>query len=187
MTAVDPHSAPTATTGLQPAATDLAQMVLRLERHYQGVLDGPMRGLPLVHPWLRVQAVGFQWAQDANSRVAEGLLITPWCMNLVRVPERPPAGARTGQRLTRAFGIDRFDFIGAIVEGWGWIETCHLFSPMSDFADHDQALDTARAVLDLLRPPPSAKPHPPTPTAEGVDVNRRRWLFGRSPSAGARP
>lgn len=175
----------------RPTPAELAQLVQRLERHFQAVLDGPMKGLPLVHPWLRVQAVGFRWASDAAPApettqaptpwVAEGLLITPWCMNLVRVPTHPPAGAQTGHRLTRGFGTDRFDFIGAHVEGWGWIETCHLFSPMSDFADHAQAQATAHAVLDQLRPPPAVA----APAPENMDPNRRRWLFGRPQPSGA--
>lgn len=197
----------------RPTPAELAQLVQRLERHFQAVLDGPMKGLPLVHPWLRVQAVGFRWASDAAPApettqaptpwVAEGLLITPWCMNLVRLHATAPPGATPGAKRTHAFGTERFDFIGAAVEGCGWMETCSLFSPMADFADHAQALATAEAVLAELRPAPAASPaasaHPAAPApapapapasrpgtgTAPVNTARRRWLLGGRATGGA--
>jgi [NiFe] hydrogenase assembly HybE family chaperone len=162
----------------------LSDWVARLHAHHQAVLDGPMRGLPVVHPHLRVQAVGWTWVADAP--VAEGLLITPWCMNLARLHATTPPGATPGAKRTHPFGTERFDFIGTDVEGCGWLETCSLFSPMFDFADHAQALATAEAVLAQLRPTPAPTPVP-TPAAPAqapVNTARRRWLLGGRATGG---
>ena len=172
---------------LAPLEPLLSDWVARLHAHHQAVLDGPMRGLPVVHPHLRVQTVGWAWMDGSppDAPVAEGLLITPWCMNLVRLHATAPPGATPGAKRTHAFGTERFDFIGAAVEGCGWMETCSLFSPMADFADHAQALATAEAVLAELRPAPTPVPAPAAPAPAPVNTTRRRWLLGGRATGGA--
>jgi [NiFe] hydrogenase assembly HybE family chaperone len=45
-----------------------------------------MAGLPILHPGLSVAVIGArQWRRDWL-----GMLLTPWCMNLVIVPGRGP-------------------------------------------------------------------------------------------------
>lgn len=143
----------------------LAQRVDDLVQRFRHIAGSRMRGVALCHPLLEVAAVGFR----AEGEVAEGVLITPWFMNLVRLPLAeqaeiaPPGGSRS-----RVCGSERFDFIGAHEDGVGRYEACSLFSPMHEFQGQAAALATAEAVLQLLRPAPPAAPVPA----------RRRFLTG---------
>jgi [NiFe] hydrogenase assembly HybE family chaperone len=110
-----------------------------------------------------VQALGF----EAHDSAACGILITPWFMNLVRLPlddtveMLPPL-----QKAERDIGPRRFEFIGANEPGIGAFEASSLFSPMFEFEDQAAAAATAREVLALLRPSPAVP-------------SRRGFLFGR--------
>lgn len=141
--------------------------VAELEALFARIAATRMAGIPILHPGLRVQAVGFEADGDA---AAVGVLVTPWFMNLVWLPLVPgddalPVGATRDRRV----GRETFPFLGAHEAGFGAYESCSLFSPMADFANHDAAIATARAVLDELR-----RPEPPAPVS-----SRRALLFGR--------
>lgn len=156
--------------------------------HYQRRVDGlahvfteigrtRMLGVPLQNPALLVQALGFAPDPD-DPEILSGVLVTPWFMNLVRLPTRAnPPGLRllaVGEKGQRAVGKTSFDFLGASEADIGAFEVCSLFSPMFEFADHAAAADTATEILNLLRLPmttPAFKP-PAEPT-------RRGFLFGR--------
>lgn len=139
----------------------LPTRVLALEAFYRFVQTERMQGIPLLNAALRVEAVGFAWGADADDPVAEGVLITPWFMSLVRLPAQAlPHGNRVGRSVVRAFGSERFDFIGAHDPAIGYHETCALFSPMGGFTSQALALDTAREALALTRPAPVAAPEP---------------------------
>jgi [NiFe] hydrogenase assembly HybE family chaperone len=95
----------------------------------------------------------------------QGVLVTPWFMNLVRLPLRnaPATGPVLAERqkATRPFGNTDFEFIGSFEARIGAFEVCSLYSPMFEFADHAAALATAQEVLNQLhRPAPE-----PAPTA----------------------
>ncbi len=150
---------------------------------YRRVQAERMQGIPILNPALCVEAVGFQWAEGADEGsmpVAEGVLITPWFMSLVRLPlaVQDHAG-RVARKAVRGFGNERFDFIGAHDPAVGFHEACALFSPMADFRDQGQARETAQAVLDQLRPAPVAPPQ----AAEPLPA-RRAFFLARG--AGAR-
>jgi [NiFe] hydrogenase assembly HybE family chaperone len=148
-----------------------------LERLFVHIAATRMRGVPIVNNALRVQAVGFELDPDAPA-VAIGVLVTPWFMNLVRLPLDAQADdlASAGTTRERAVGNERFPFIGAQEPGFGRYEVCSLFSPMGEFADQDGAVATARAVLAELR---RALPVAPAPS-------RRALLLGRAAAPGAR-
>jgi [NiFe] hydrogenase assembly HybE family chaperone len=152
----------------------LAGRVAALQRAYEHIAATRMAGLPLVHPKLVVAAVGFQPEDD---EVALGVLVTPWCMNLVRLPLRDnlPLLA-VGETGARDLGARCFDFIGAHESGVGAFEAASLFSPMAEFADQAAAVATAEAVLDALR---GALPQRVAQPA------RRGFLFGRREGAAA--
>jgi [NiFe] hydrogenase assembly HybE family chaperone len=157
--------------------------VLALEDFYRLVQAERMQGIPLLNLDLRVEAVDFVWgtppAEDGGELVAEGVLITPWFMSLLRLPARvQPHGNRVGRSAVRDFGSERFDFIGAHDPAIGYHETCALFSPMGGFTTQALARETARAALALTRPAPVA-------AAEPVPA-RRAFFLGRS-TAGVRP
>lgn len=145
----------------------LAARVAALEAAFRHIAAERMAGVPVLHPGLQVQAVGFA---DTGDGAAVGVLVTPWFMNLVRLPENAQP-LPLGVSAERELGGHRFDFMGAFEERCGAFETCSLFSPMFEFADHAAATATARELLALLRPAPAVPP-PAAPS-------RRGFLFGR--------
>lgn len=158
----------------------LQMRVAALEALFTHIAATRMVGIPILHPELRVEAVGFE--PDGDD-AAVGVLVTPWFMNLVWLPlDAAPTPATLAQRATRerTVGRERFPFIGAHEDGFGAFEACSLFSPMGDFVDHDAAAATARAVLEELRKPPEPPAAPPP------QASRRALLFGRS-TTGAAP
>ena len=154
--------------------------VTALVNFYRRVESERMQGIPILNPALSVQALGFRLA-DEEDAVAEGVLITPWFMSLVRLPlDVQDHAGRVGRKRVLAFGNERFDFIGAHDPAVGFHEACALFSPMADFRDQDQARATAEAVLAELRPAPA-------PAAQPLPA-RRAFLMARRPATtGVRP
>ena len=139
--------------------------------------------MPILNPALSVEAVGFRWGDDEQT-VAEGVLITPWFMSLVRLPRAVEGhGGRVARKAVHGFGSERFEFIGAHDPAVGYLETCALFSPMGGFATQAQARETAEASLALLRPAPAPVPTP-LPVAEPVPA-RRAFFTGRRGAPGA--
>jgi [NiFe] hydrogenase assembly HybE family chaperone len=178
-----------ATVDAPPA---LGPRVRALEALFEQVAATRMHGVPILHPQLSVRAVGFE--AESDGRHAVGVLVTPWFMNLVRLPltaDGAEAPLRTGEKRTRRVGHEHFDFIGGHEPGFGPYEACSLFSPMLDFVDQAAALATAEEVLRLLRAPQAdaglqeALP-PGLPTvAPAATPSRRALLFGRG-AGGAR-
>lgn len=194
-----PRSAqPVAAAAPQPeAVAPWATRVDALVQVYQRVQAGPMQGLPLLQPGLAVEAVGFQPGAD-DPHVAEGVLITPWFMSLLRLPLAWQDGAtQVGRKQALAFGNEVFDFIAAHDPALGLHAACALFSPMGAFASQDQARDTAQAVLAQLRQPAAAGPATATaaqPPALSGDASarapapvpaRRAFLLARRSQAAA--
>ncbi len=164
----------------------LDERVRHLVDFYRHVQTERMQGIPILNPALCVEAVGFRAAEDEEA-VAEGVLITPWFMSLVRLPlaVQDHAG-RVARKAVRGFGNERFDFIGAHDPAVGFHEACALFSPMADFRSQAQARETAEAVLAELRPAPVPAPEP-SPVAEPLPA-RRAFLMARRPATtGATP
>jgi [NiFe] hydrogenase assembly HybE family chaperone len=156
-----------------------AQQARTLCTHFQGIADTRMRGLPFLNQQLVVEAVGFS-AQIAGENAATGvlgILITPWFMNLIWLPENTGTILAQGASGEHQFGGQCLSFIGAEGEDIGVYESCSLFSPMFEFADQDAARQTAEQVLALLRNAPERPPERPA-------ISRRGLLFGRA-SGGA--
>ncbi|WP_088278957.1 [NiFe]-hydrogenase assembly chaperone HybE [Ideonella sp. A 288] len=158
----------------------LAQHVQRLEAVYRDIAATSMRGLPVLHPGLSVLAIGFE-PVPTEPGVALGVLVTPWFMNLLRLPldeAATQAVLPVGVKAERDGGTHRFEFIGAQVPAFGAFEMASLFSPMAEFADQAAAVATAREVLALLRPVDAVAA--PAPTAAAPVPSRRGFLFGRA-------
>jgi [NiFe] hydrogenase assembly HybE family chaperone len=137
-----------------------------------------MAGLPVMHPGLSVQAVGFERRDDGLL----GVLLTPWFMSLVwRDLAADAASLPVGQHRERAVGTERFEFIGAWHGGLGAYESCSLISPMFEMADQAQAVSTAEEVLAHLFPAPSTLA---VEASSPQRPDRRGFLLGRSASAG---
>jgi [NiFe] hydrogenase assembly HybE family chaperone len=174
----------------QPAAA--------LERRFNEILLHNMRGVPMVNPALRVEAVGFRpWNEHWL-----GVLVTPWFMNLLLLPRVDDSWQAVPERESRHFVFPAgvFEFIGSQDEQLGNYLACSLFSPMFDFTDTAAAHDTAAASLAALfdagnRLASEVPPAVPkaTPTAEqspgasaapaATTVSKRGFLFGSKPPA----
>lgn len=151
----------------EPTAAAVAlRRVAALEDAFREIARTRMRGLPLLNPRLSVQALGFA-AEPGGG--ATGVLLTPWFMNLVRLPAADAAVLGVGETTVRELGPRRFDFVGAFEPGVGAYEASSLFSPMFEFADQAAAVATAHEVLARLRPTPPGAPVP----------SRRGFLSGR--------
>ncbi|MBX3603982.1 MAG: [NiFe]-hydrogenase assembly chaperone HybE [Piscinibacter sp.] len=153
--------------------TGLAARIAQLEATFHAIQRERLHDVPVLNAALAVQAVDFETMPgDAAGSVALGVLVTPWFMNLVRLPLQPGlALLPVGASAAREVGAHRIDFIGGHEAGLGAFEACSLFSPMGEFADQAAAVATARAVLQQLR----GRPHSTPPERPA----RRGFLFGR--------
>lgn len=170
--------------------------VRQLEAVFRGIAATRMADLAVCHPQLDVRAIGFELSAE-EPEVAWGVLLTPWFMNLLRLPLQEGAAPVLGEResATRSHGGHAFEFLGAFEPALGAYESCSLFSPMFDFADQATAEAMAREVLALLRAPagapssvppagapssvlPAGVPSPLLPAAV-AGPSRRGLLFGR--------
>jgi [NiFe] hydrogenase assembly HybE family chaperone len=170
-------------------ATALAR-VAQLEQVFAHIGATRMQGVPVLNAALRVQAVGFEVLAEPDAPVLLGILITPWFMNLLRLPLQQAAaapGADPGSKRSHVCGGQLFEFIAAQEDALGSFEACSLFSPMAEFADQAGAVATATEVLKLLRTPPAELAADKPTAADTPSVpSRRGFLFGRS-RAGAAP
>jgi len=146
----------------------------RLEAVFERVHAQKMRGLAIVNPALRVEAIAFApW-----KHYWLGVMLTPWAMNLLLAPREitrwrplPP-----GEKRRYVFPAGEFDFISAHDDILGEFLICSLFSPVLQFADHAKARETARLAREVLfdaaqadvGPPPQEREH----GAEGGALRR---------------
>lgn len=119
-----------------------------LERTFARIHATRMQGLPFLNPALRVEAVGLRRWEGRWL----GVLVTPWFMSLVLLPDVPAAWqhAALGKSVAYALPAGVFQFIGGHEPGLGEYQSCSLFSPVFEFADQDGARATAQAALAAL-------------------------------------
>ncbi len=162
------------------SAADPAARVTAL---FTAIANTRMAGLPIVNPALRVEAVNFMPWENGWL----GVLVTPWCMSLLWIPTRgePPLG-QPGTKVNRRFPVITCEFMVYREAELGTYLSCSLFSPMSAFANQEDARDTATAVLQTLRQSLISKPENADQPAECADESiptRRGWsrraLLGR--------
>lgn len=163
----DPH--------VDPGAADWCR---RFEDAFRRIHRQRMADIPILNRALAVEAVGFE--RENDTRV--GVLVTPWFMNLVCVPDTE--SAPPGETRARTFACGTLEFLGAREEGLGGFEACSLFSPMFEFPTQAEAVEVARAVLTVIRQPvrePLAPVRPETPGGLraldlGQSLDRRGFL-----------
>lgn len=111
-----------------------------------------MRDVPIINPALRVQALDFDLWQDNWL----GVLITPWCINLLRLPgSRGHWESVSGNhRLFHGFPSGNYAFLGGEEPEIGEYQSCSLISTMSQFAEQEAACAVAREVIkNMLKEP----------------------------------
>ena len=127
--------------------------VADLVARYEAIYEERMRDLPIVNPRLAVEAVGFErWeGQDL------GVLITPWFMNLVLLPDSDRlAGLPQGEELRCEFPSGPCDLTVYQDEGLGTYLAAVLFRTVVDFPDQDIARAVAEeALANVLAEPPA--------------------------------
>jgi [NiFe] hydrogenase assembly HybE family chaperone len=131
-----------------------------------------MADVPILNPALSVEAVDFQLWQGHWL----GVVITPWCMNLLLLPGSSTEWVSIGNNKRRfaGFPMGNFAFLGGDEPDLGEYQSCSLFSPMNKFSTQSDAVMTARAsLLGLLTPP--ATPEAPLPV-EKPALSRRGFL-----------
>ncbi|MBI5331254.1 MAG: [NiFe]-hydrogenase assembly chaperone HybE [Betaproteobacteria bacterium] len=155
--------------GFRPASPDA------LVAGFRHIAATRMTGVSLVNPALRVEAVGFR---EINGYTV-GVLITPWCMNLIGLPgaetEWMARGSGTKHDLTLPSGD--YEFLTAHEDNLGPYLSASLFSPLFEFGDMDQARAVAQAVLAEIFNPPGPEPLPQGFSAKlDQPVSRRGFL-----------
>ncbi|NBC32768.1 MAG: [NiFe]-hydrogenase assembly chaperone HybE [Alphaproteobacteria bacterium] len=143
-------------------------------------VDAEMRALPVYNPALAVEAVGFgPYGDDVV-----GVLITPWFMSLIALPGDPQAAATEplGEKTVLSFPSGDYAFqAGEVGEGLRY-RSCHLFSPIPQFADQQTAREAAEGALEALfaTPPEDAPSAPESAKPEPEKRGRRALLGGRT-------
>jgi [NiFe] hydrogenase assembly HybE family chaperone len=147
-----------------------------LETMFRDVQSSRMAGLPFLNPALRVEAVDFalwdgQWL---------GVLLTPWAMNLILLPQTEEhwQAVAPGEIRRVVFPAGEFEFVAAADDRIGQWQSCSLFSPMSEFPDHEAAVLVARAVRSALFVADGGDDTEPPALAERSRLSRRNFLFG---------
>lgn len=177
-----------------------------LHEVYTEVAATRMAGLPVVHPGLRVEVLGFGTWRVAEARGMLGVLLTPWCMNLVW--REDAAATQSGSdAVDWPVGASRplqiagqtLSFIGQHDARLGGFACCSLISPMFQFADQAAAHATALAVMAELAAAKEAARAAEQASAratDGASVNpadlpahggRRRFLLGGRPPQATAP
>jgi [NiFe] hydrogenase assembly HybE family chaperone len=168
------------------------QWVRDLTAVYGDIARTRMAGVPVMHPGLHVQAVGFLMREGA----CLGVLVTPWFMNLIwrDVDALFGPALAVGASREREVGALRMAFTGAFEDRLGAFECCSLISPMFQFGDQAAAVATAEAVMVELLAPRAVAPaevaaavQAAAPvlaaaghrSADDLVADRRRFLFGR--------
>ncbi|MGC8732456.1 MAG: [NiFe]-hydrogenase assembly chaperone HybE [Halothiobacillaceae bacterium] len=169
-------------------AEELAQIGQTLVQAYTQIQHTRMRGLPIVNSALQVEAVGLRpWGG-----LCVGVLVTPWCMNLLALPmpggrALPPVP--TGTACTLDLPAGRYDLLAAHLPQIGHHLSGSLYSPMDEFASQDEAVTAAYAALGLLFDPTAATPLQavaesasvlPNGAVDASNVSRRSFLFPSS-------
>ena len=134
---------------------DSEQICQNLEAAFDAILQTRMHDVPVLNPALSVQALGFfRYQQDWL-----GVLITPWFMNLLLLPE-PDSTWQTqapGSKFSRTFPYGVFEFTMANEAQLGVYAVCSLFSPMFQFEGQAAAVAAAKAALQGLLTSPATR------------------------------
>lgn len=159
----------------------------RIQAHFAQVAAGPMAGMPLCNPALVVAATGFV----RHGAAWVGVLLTPWCMNLMLLPD--PAcecERRQGETQWWTFPSGEYPFIANRCTQLGDYQACSLYSPVFEFDSQAVALEVAHeamaALMRAVEDPSAAHQAREAARLEGrpvtdVPVSRRGFLRAMLP------
>ncbi|GGF65116.1 [NiFe]-hydrogenase assembly chaperone HybE [Alteromonas lipolytica] len=114
---------------------------------YQSVATN-MAELPVYNAKLEVGTTGFLPVDGSWL----GVVVTPWCMNIVLVPEVESQHNefQVGEKFFVTLPSGQYEFIRAYASTLGDYAICSVFSPMFDFTEQVSAMQTAQEVLEAL-------------------------------------
>ena len=141
--------------------------VADLVARYHAIYEERMQGLPIINSRLAVEAVGFErWeGQDL------GVLITPWFMNLVLLPDEDRLAALPqGEEVRCEFPSGPCELTVYHDEELGTYLAAVLFRTVADFPDQDVARAVAEEAL--------ANVLAEAPAKDARTVSRRGLLTG---------
>jgi [NiFe] hydrogenase assembly HybE family chaperone len=147
-----------------------------IESTFRRIHAERMAGLPLLNPALEVAAVGFALV-DGGMMEWRGVLVTPWCINLLLLPATTDwTLPNSHERVFREYPAGTFGFLGNHEDPLGDYLICPLIHDMKQFADQESAQMTARACLIALDLAPGQGEA--DAAAAAPDSPSRRKLFG---------
>ena len=123
--------------------------VAELEAAFRRIAATRMADMPINHPRLVVEALGFRpWEGKWL-----GVLVTPWAVNLVLLPESDSEFETLAidRRQTWRFPSGEYDFMGGDEEECGAFQFCSLVSPIPEEGIPDQAAVRSLAAEVLVR------------------------------------
>jgi len=119
----------------------------QLEETFRHIQKTRMDGVPVINESLVVKALHFQ---DWNNHKL-GILITPWFMNLMLIPNKNTGSTlKTGTVHQHRFPSGSYDFVAGFEEEIGHYLSCSLFSPMFEFENQEAAELTAIEALKAI-------------------------------------
>ncbi len=126
--------------------------IAQLVAHFQEVERTSMRDVPILNPRLQVAAIGFRaWQQGSL-----GVLLTPWFMNLVWLPDVEAAFTPASNSLVLQLPAGDYECHANQAAILGYFYSCSLFSPVLEFADQASAVLTAQHVMQAILESPAA-------------------------------
>jgi [NiFe] hydrogenase assembly HybE family chaperone len=126
---------------------DVANPAPLLEEIYRKIQREHMQGLPILNPYLEVEAVGF----IPFKGLWLGILITPWFMNLMLLSGAEPCPILAeGKFQAWQFPSGILKFNGGFESELGAYQACSIFAVMGEFSNQEQARTAAQTVLHDL-------------------------------------
>lgn len=124
----------------------------RFEEAFRELHLGKMLDVPFLNKAIQVQAIGFRpYRDEIIGGSTLGVLLTPWFMNLVIVPdEKPDPAPQVGTKSFVSFPSGMYEFIWSYRNEVGPYRACSLFSPVQNLPSQLQAVDIGVEVLRAL-------------------------------------
>ena len=154
----------------------MSEIGQRLQQRFEEIYRERMIGLPMVNDVLQVTTIGF----EKYEKFYLGVLITPWCMNLMLMPEGSEwSWLQPGSKQRHTLPSGVYEFVVANEPGIGRYQSCSLFSPMFEFGDHATAVATAEAVmLAVMNPAVVDEPTLGEPLWRDAEAEKKREESG---------
>jgi [NiFe] hydrogenase assembly HybE family chaperone len=148
--------------------TTSGELPSRLSALWQAVAVR-MADLPVYNPKLTVQTTVFR----RHGPWSVGVVVTPWFMNVVAVPDDPAMLPPAGATVIVTLPAGPIEAIAADLDGFGRLAAASLFSPMDAFDDPAVTEATAQAALAALFQSAEEPSRAPA-------LDRRRLFFGNA-------